>query len=43
MSDPTTGRAQRRQAVREGSATDAVDRRSDRSNQGVVSSEHRDR
>ena len=34
MSDPTTARAQRRQAVRDGSATDAVDRRSDRTNPG---------
>jgi len=32
MSDPTTARAQRRQAVRDGSASDAVDRRSDRTN-----------
>ena len=32
MSDPTTARAQRRQAVRDGTATDAVDRRSDRTN-----------
>ena len=32
MSDPTTGRAQRARAVADGSATDAVDRRSDRTN-----------
>ena len=38
MSDPTTGRAQRRQAVADGTATDAVDRRSDRTNpRGSVS------